>query len=426
MRRRILVAMIFVATLAVVGFGVPLGFVVERFVEEDATVAVERAGVLASREVSSDFATTGDPVELPDNDDGIVFGLYDPAGDLVTGMGPARADEPVTRSLTNAVVDAEVDGQLIVAVPVAADEQVVGVIRASRPTSVSDHRTKRILVLLTALGVGVIVLSGALGWVLAGRLSRPVGRLRDAARRLGEGDFGVEVPPSSIPELDQAAAAMNATAGRLGDLIARERAGSADASHQLRTPLAGMRAAIETELAFPREDRTEVLNEMLSDVDRLERTVAEMLAIARAGDSTSVIDMTAVLADLDDTWSPRLRRQERSLEIGPVRFGPAVLANAAMLHHALDVLVDNAVRHGSGTIRVSTATSAESIRIIVTDEGPGFDAAHVERSDDSSHGMGLPLARRLVDAMGGRLVLPADGPSPQVQIILRRANPTIS
>ena len=98
-------------------------------------------------------------------------------------------------------------------------------------------------------------------------------RLRDAAVDLGDGDFTIDVPRSGVPELDQAGQAMTATARRLDDLVSRERAFSADASHQLRTPIAGLRAAIQTELAFPRPDRTEVLREAISDIDRLERTM---------------------------------------------------------------------------------------------------------------------------------------------------------
>ena len=127
--------------------------------------------------------------------------------------------------------------------------------------------------MLAALAVGVLMIGAAIGYVLAGRLARPVRRLRDAAVDLGDGDFTIDVPRSGVPELDQAGQAMTATARRLDDLVSRERAFSADASHQLRTPIAGLRAAIQTELAFPRPDRTEVLREAISDIDRLERTM---------------------------------------------------------------------------------------------------------------------------------------------------------
>ena len=92
MRRRILTAMLSVATLAVIGFGVPLAFIIERFIEADATATVERAAVLASREVSLDFATSDDPVEFATRDDGITLSLYDLRGDRFAGDGPLRND----------------------------------------------------------------------------------------------------------------------------------------------------------------------------------------------------------------------------------------------------------------------------------------------------------------------------------------------
>lgn len=428
MRRRILTAMLSITVLAVIGFGVPLGFVVERFVEEDATTTVERAAVLATREVTGTFASDNDPIELPASVDGIVYALYDSNGALFAGEGPDPADDITLRALTNAVVDGEVNGHVVVAVPVSADERVVGVVRATRSTNISDSRTTRIFLLLGAIGIGVIAISGALGWMLAGRLSRPVGRLRDAAQRLGDGDFGIEVPSSTIPELDQAAAAMNLTASRLRDLMARERAFSSDASHQLRTPIAGMRAAVETELAFPREDPTEVFAELLSDLDRLESTVTELLAIARAGNANTSVDLTAVITDLEATWQSRLRQHGRSVSIGPTRYQPAAIASETMLRHALDVLVDNALRHGEGVVSIAVSATEDAVIISVSDEGPGFsldgDQPNESQLDSpaAERGLGLPLTQRLVDAMGGRMVISHPTAGSQVQIILRRAD----
>ena len=94
--------------------------------------------------------------------------------------------------------------------------------------------------------------------------------------QLGDGDITIDMPRCNIPELDDTAQAMTATARRLDNLVARERSFSADASHQLRMPLAGLRAAIETEIEFPRPDQTEVLHESLVDIDRLEGTIAEV------------------------------------------------------------------------------------------------------------------------------------------------------
>ncbi|MBI1845294.1 MAG: hypothetical protein HYR89_11905, partial [Actinobacteria bacterium] len=181
MRRRILAAILSVTAVAIVLFGVPLAIVVQRFVDDDAALRVERAAVLASRQVSADFATSNDPVELPTNTDRIVLALYDHNGALIAGSGPTVADAATTEALGNRIADVELSGARVVAVPVAADERVIGVIRAEQTTAASDSRTHRIIALLAALAVGVLVIGAAIGYVLAGRLARPVRRLRDSA-----------------------------------------------------------------------------------------------------------------------------------------------------------------------------------------------------------------------------------------------------
>ena len=431
MRRRILAAILSVTAIAIVLFGVPLAIVVERFVDDDATLRVERQAVLASREVPADFATGNDPVELPTNDDGIVFALYGADGVLTTGIGPTQADAATAEALGNQVVDVEIPGARVVAVPVAADERVIGVIRAEQSTAASDARTRRILLLLAGLATAVISIGAAIGWILAGRLARPVRLLRDAAVQLGDGDFTIDVPRSRVPELDEAAQAMTATALRLDDLVTRERAFSADASHQLRTPLAGLRAAIETELEFPRPDPTVVLHEAISDIDRLERTITELLAIARTSKiTTSPVTLADVLADVESTWQRRFAGADRALTIAPARYTPTVKGNASVLRHAIDVLLDNALHHGAGEVRIDHHITDDAVTVTISDNGHGFSSG-IEPADDlgaahgagSLHGLGLPLAHRLIEAMPGRLTIAHSGPSPRIDIVLQRTVP---
>jgi len=429
-RRRILVAILSVTAIAIVLFGVPLVIMVVRFVDEDASLRVERQAVLASRNVPADFATGADPVELPSNGDGVVLALYDRQGILIAGAGPATADATTMRALNNRVVDDQTANARIVAVPVAADERVIGAIRAEQSTAGSDARSRRIIGLLGGLAAAVLAVGAAIGYVVAGRLTRPVRRLRDAAVQLGDGDFGIDVPRSQVPELDQAAQAMTVTARRLDDLVNRERSFSADASHQLRTPLAGLRAAIETELAFPRPDSTEVLHEAIGDIDRLERTITELLTMAR---TSTVIDapvsLAGVFAEIAASWHGPLTRVGRPLTITAARHSPLVSGNPARLRHALDVLLDNALRHGAGEVRIDHTVTTDAVTITVTDEGPGFSGAPLSprepggvSAEGALHGLGLPLARRLVETMPGRLTITRVAPHPQIDIVLQRAD----
>jgi len=430
MRRRVLAAILGVTAVAIVLFGVPLAVAVGRLVNEDATLRVERLAVLAARSVPADFATGEDPVELPETDDGVVFALYDRHGTLIAGSGPSNADAVTLRALGNEVADSKTAGARIVAVPVAVDERVVGAIRAEQPTAAGDARSRRILVLLFGLASVVLVVGALIGWVIAGRLARPVLRLRDAAVQLGDGDFTIDVPRSSVLELDQAAEAMTATARRLDDLVTRERMFSADVSHQLRTPLAGLRAAIETELAFPRSDPTEVLHEAIIDLDRLERTVTELLAIARTSNiADSPISLADLLHEIEASWRGPFARADRPLSITPARFTPPVRGNAVTLRHVLDVLLDNSLQHGAGEVRLDHIVNDDSVTLRITDQGPGF-AAPPFLSDESTEapagtphrGLGLPLAKRLIESMPGRMAIMRAAPHPQIDLVLQRAD----
>lgn len=426
MRRRILVAILSVAVLAIALFAVPLAVLVERFVDEDAMLRVERQAILAARVVPENFSTSGDLVELPSNAVGAQLGLYNLQGVLIAGVGPSTADSATTSALANLVTDTETDTSRVVAVPVSADEQVIGAIRAEQSTAASDARTQRIVLLLGALAAGVVAVGAGIGYVIAGRLARPVRRLRDAAVRLGDGDFAIGVERSNIPEIDQAAVAMTATAAQLDDLLARERSFSADASHQLRTPLAGLRAAIETELEFPRPDRAEVLRESLDDIERLERTITELLAIARSPqrDGASVA-LAPLLVDVKMAWHGRFAVEGRPLRVAEALDAPDVRGNPMMLRHALDVLLDNCLVHGEGEASVGLHIGADVVTVTVADEGPGFLAATDPRQrphgdSPETSGLGLPLAQRLVEALPGRLVLRHTAQHPQIDVVLQR------
>ena len=421
MRRRILVAIFAVAALAITLFAVPLAIVVERLVDEDAMLRVERTAILAASVVPENFSARHDSVEFPPDISGIHLALYDPHGTLVAGVGPTAADAATRGALTNKVTDTETNSVRVVAVPIAVDEQIIGVIRAEQSTDASDARTQRIVLLLGALAVGVVAIGAAIGYLIAGRLARPVRALRDAAVQLGDGDFSLEVPRSSIPEIDQAAVAMTATATRLDDLVTRERSFSADVSHQLRTPLAGLRAAIETELDFPRPDRTVVLRESLDDIDRLEQTIGELLQFARTTDADGVtISLSQLFDEVSTAWHGRFATQGRPLAIRGAHGAPQLRGNPMMLRHALDVLLDNALNHGAGEVDVNVSVSSDTATVTVSDEGTGFDPSRTR--SPNGHGFGLPLARRLVEALPGRLVIRNASPRPQIDIVLQRAD----
>ena len=425
MRRRILATILSVTAAAIGLFAVPLGIVVARLVDDQAALLLERHAVLAARSIPADFATGNDPVELPTGTE-IDYALYDATGQLVTGTGPATADAFTREAFANRVVDGETGEALVVAIPVVDDEHVIGAIRAEQTTASIDARRTRALTLIFSLAAGTLGVAAGLAWYLAGRLARPIRQLRDATAQLGTGDFAIQAPASQIPEIADTANALTATAERLDELIARERAFSADASHQLRTPLTAMRTTLETELSFPRPDPTVAIREALGDIDRLEATIAELLDIARTNDRPATIELEPVLAGLASAWIPRAATPGRSLQVDPGHDSPAVIGHPTMLRHALDVLVDNALIHGKGAIAVTVTHDDHTVTITVADHGTGFAAVgHDDGNIGTGHatsrtgGRGLALARRLVNAQHGRLVVDST-PTTQVSVRLRR------
>jgi len=246
--------------------------------------------------------------------------------------------------------------------------------------------------------------------------------------QLGQGDFAVDLPRSPVPEIDDANRALTTTAHHLDELVSRERSFSADASHQLRTPLAGLRAAIETELEFPRDDRTVVLQEALDDIDRLERTITELLALARRPHRSGVVTSPpTVLEEVEREWRGRLADLGRPLVVEAVGVLPPVEGSPAALRHALGILVENGARHGNGTVRISAEAGLETVTITVTDDGAGFPPSFepgrlgstgAESGQNGLHGVGLPLAQRLVTSMPGRLVFARLRPHPRIDLVL--------
>jgi signal transduction histidine kinase len=213
-----------------------------------------------------------------------------------------------------------------------------------------------------------------------------------------------------VAELDAVAGALDTTAGRLGDTVARERAFTADASHQLRTPLAALR--LELEALELRGDAAPELTTAIGQVDRLQSTVETLLAVARdapRGDATA--DLGALIGELEDRWRGQLAAVSRPLRTSVPAGRPAVArASPAVVGEILDVLLSNALRHGAGAVTVRVRRREGTLAVDVADEGAGLtgdsELAFARRSGNSAgHGIGLALARSLAHAERGRLTV---------------------
>lgn len=254
-----------------------------------------------------------------------------------------------------------------------------------------------------------------------------VGALARTATALGEGDFTVRSTPAGITDVDAVSEALNSTADRLDQLLSRELTFSEDASHQLRTALAGLRLTLEAARLEPTLDREAALRSAAAQIDRLESTLDELLALARATPRPrQPLDLQPMIDELAATWSGRLALEGRPLRVVTEPHLPAAAAAPGAVRQVLDVLLDNATRHGGGTITIGTHAAARGVVVDVADEGAGIagDPEQLfERRGGRArdHGIGLALARSLAEAEGGKLQVTHARPGPVFSLLPSQA-----
>jgi signal transduction histidine kinase len=426
-RRRILTSIVTLTAIAVVLFAVPLGFALADLYREEEVIRLERIAAEASEDVPASFPARGGRVELPGSG-GRRVALYGRDGARVAGHGPRRADAVVRIALRGDVHDDDVGGFLVVGTPVTRGERLVGALRSAAPKSVVTDRTRDAIALMVGIGVVAVGISAIIAMYQSRRLARPVDRLAEAAARLGEGDFSAQPEPSGIAEVDAVSDTLGSTAARLDRMLQRERAFSEDASHQLRTPLTGLRVNLEAARLTPTVDRDGALDAALSEVDRLERTVDDLLALAREPPVTRTpTDLAPLLATIEDAWHGRLAAEGRPLRVDLDPGLAPVAISQRSVRQVLDVLVENAWNHGTGTITLHARSTGGGVALEVADEGPGVSGdperifARRETGTPGGHGIGLALARSLAEAEGARLVLERAQPHPMFALFVPSA-----
>lgn len=419
MRQRLVASIAAVAAAAVLLLALPLGVVLQRSYRDQERLQLQRDTVAATRAVDLSSFARGDQVELPRSSGELA--VYDSRGARVAGAGPPRADAVVRSTLRSGrPADLSEGGELRAAAPLLARERVLGALRATRDQGAVARRTRRAWLLLAGIGAGAVLLAAAAALVLGRRLARPLERLSVAARRLGDGDFSVRAPQTGVAEVDAVATALDATAVRLDKIIGRERTFSADASHQLRTPLAAMRLELEALTLSSQE--TPELKAALVQVERLQATIDTLLSVARDAPAEGRhADLVALVAAAEGRWHGPLAAAGRPLRIRIDEREASARATPGVVSEVLDVLVDNASRHGTGPVTVVLRAAAGSLAVDVGDEGPGFGGdpeLAFKRGTGKGRGIGLALARSLAQAEGGRLLVTRGGRRPVLTFLL--------
>jgi two-component system, OmpR family, sensor kinase len=449
LRARLVLGAAYLLAVVVVALEIPLALAIERRAESEFQSSVfGNAALLAAR--VSDAVARGNEDRVEE----IVAGVQRRPGErilVVGGDGRVVADSSGTappnapyatseRPELGAALGGRVDFRrrasetlgeelLLVTVPVVEGQRVAGAVRYSTPTGTVAESVRESWLRLAAIGLAVVAAGLALAWFLARSLARPVERLGGAAARLGAGDLDARAPEEGPTELQALSATFNRMATSLAANVRAQRDFLANASHQLRTPLTGLKLRLEALRAEP-GPAAEQAAKAEAELDRLNALVGDLLELARASSS----DPTGRTVDLVDAarqavvrWEEPAARAGMQVQLGRDT-SARVWADSGDLGHILDNLVENALRYcPPGTeITVEAVHGDGRAALIVSDTGPGippedrrrlferFYRGSLGKQAGPGTGLGLAIVAELARRWGGDVRL-LDGSGTRIE-----------
>jgi two-component system, OmpR family, sensor kinase len=372
--------------------------------------------------------TDGSANRFAESEEGFIQVLT-PGGRLLGGTSglhsPALAPEEARRASRASTrfehTVAGVDGTArMLARPVATDGHTLVVVAGA---SLED-REDALSDLLTSFLIGgpmAVLLASGIGYLLASAGFAPMEAMRRRAKRISLTRGSERLPlPAAHDEVRLLGETLNEMLARLETSIEQERRFVADAGHELRTPLAVVKAELETAIRNEQNNpkvRVPLLA-ALEETDHLAQLADDLLLIARAADGRlplrrEPVDIRELLELTAQRFADRARGQCRAIRIDAPR-DLRVAIDPMRARQALGNLIDNALRHGSGDIRLSAREDGDALELDVSDEGPGFPpefAAHAferfARADPkhAGSGLGLAIVRTIVEAHGGTAMI---------------------
>ncbi len=392
MRKSLVRSTIVLVLLAVIAVAVPIALFAQRAIHNQERYHVEVEAERIAEHFTEEIVK-GDPIEQEVHDD------VPPNSRLELRLADGRrmSAGPTTRFAAEIVVT--VDGP---------DDSFLTL--ATSGTG-ADSRTMTAFLVIGAISLFVILSAGLLAWWEARRLTAPLAKVVAAADQMGAGDLSTRAPSAGLPEVDAVVDALNRLADRVNELVRAEREFSSNASHQLRSGLTSLRLRLETLTQTPHDDvRTDAMA-ALRQAEKLSDTVADLLRLARTGRAgeASRYDLARVVRHHAARVEPAFHTDGRDLRIN-TETTAEVTGSPSAIGEVIDVLLSNALVHGHGAVTVNIAADNGSLAVTVEDEGPGpaqdeLPGLFARHPDSEGHGIGLALARTLVEAEGGRLEL---------------------
>jgi two-component system, OmpR family, heavy metal sensor histidine kinase CusS len=314
-------------------------------------------------------------------------------------------------------------GVRLYAAPLTDRGRPAGTVVAAQSLAAYDRTTDLALVGSLALGVVLLAAVGVLTWITVGRALDPVRQMTHSAADWSEHDlsqrFGATPRPDELGEL---ARTFDALLDRVAASLRHEQRLSAELSHELRTPLA--RIVAEVELLQRRErspeDRREGYELIARNAEQMSAILETLMAAARADAQVGVerSEIGEVLARLADSWTPTLAARHIELEVRPPDAPTTAGVDAVVVERIVAPLLENAGRFASSRVVLSARPTDGGVELSVIDDGPGVAAEDHEAifepgartrvaNGHGGAGLGLPLARRLANAIGGDVTLDA-------------------
>ncbi|HPH94831.1 MAG TPA: ATP-binding protein [Anaerolineaceae bacterium] len=368
------------------------------------------------REIVRILDPQGSLISSPYNTEGAALPLSD------TGLATIRSFNPWHEIV-------EVDGErlFIYNTPVMVQNRLAMIVQIARPLTERDRSMQTLASTLIFGSLLTTLAAFGIGWFLSGVTLQPIHKITRTAQGIeNEQDLSRRVTYSGPPdEVGQLASTFNIMLARLQDAYTRvshslemQRQFVADVSHELRTPLTTLRGnlgLLQRQPPIPAEDQKDVINDMVDESDRLIRLVNELLVMARADANRNLEKSPLAIHPLLEETCRQIQRAEPQRQI-TLEAGPAlmILGDRGALKQVILILLDNAVKHAQDPIAVTAQLDGKEIEIKVSDGGPGIPPAQLEhvfdrfyRADDtpgqSGFGLGLPIARSLVEAQGGSI-----------------------
>ncbi|MDP9225550.1 MAG: ATP-binding protein [Actinomycetota bacterium] len=464
LRARLLLAAAYLLITVVLVLEVPLALSVERrAISEFEAGALGNAAVIASQ-ISGDVhsvRSTGAPgaasakasiiraaesraraigarILVVDSGGGV---LADSAGIAISGAEYATPSRP---EFSAALVGRRIDVRrrfsesvgnelLLVTVPVVDRGTVVGAVRVSESLATLGARVHRTWLGLAAIGASVVFVGLGLAWFLAASVARRIRLLEEAAVRLGRGDLEARADVSGPEEIKTLALSFNRMASRLSASLTSQRDFTANAAHQLRTPVTGLKLrleSIEQEGGRAAEDARKAS----AEADRLSGLIDDLLALAAASTGPSTpgarLDLSRELQAGIDRWEQAATRSGRTLQAAPSPGEVPVDAEERDVADILDNLIENSIRYTPEGALIQAEAGHRDGRpfLAVSDSGPGIPPEERERiferffrgaqgrKTGAGTGLGLAIVDELVRRWGGEVQL-ADGRTMRVEIL---------